>query len=401
MFFSKSELATVASPLSLIPKCEKCRLYTQCKSPKLKPSGKGKKKILIILDGITKKDDEQGQIGTGDAAVLFKRILRPFGIDYVEDCWVTAASICRNPRVFPAQSEIERVIDSCRPNLINTISDLNPEIIIPAGSLALKSLLKYLWPKTGEDLTNQNRWAGWQIPSQALNTWVCPIYSPMSIEKENNPIYNFYLNKSIEGIAKLVGTRPWKQVPDWKKEIQILTDTDKTIEKLKQFKTKKAISFDYETNCLKPDQTTGIIYACSMSDGKETIAFPVRTPVIPYLTDILFDKNIKKSGWNIQFEDRWTAAKFGRHVQGWDWDAMVNNHLIDTRDDINSLKFQAFVRLGVPVYTDDTETYFEGDGGYGINRINEVGWSRLLLYNGLDSLLENKITKIQKKYLGM
>ena len=80
---------------------------------------------------------------------------------------------------------------------------------------------------------------------------------------------------------------------------------------------------------------------------------------------------------------------------------MVNNHLIDNRDDINSLKFQAFVRLGVPIYSDDTESFLEADGGYGINRINDAGWSRLLLYNGLDSLLENKITKIQKKLLGM
>lgn len=400
MFFSKSELTSVATPGSLIPKCEKCRLYTQCKSPKLKHSGKGNKKILIILDGVTQKDDDLGMLGTGDAEILFKRILKPVGIDYREDCWVTAASICGNPKLFPAQSEIERIVSSCRPNLINLIKELNPEIIVPAGSLALKSLLGHVWPKKDLLLSSQDRWSGWQIPCQSLNTWICPIYNPMQVEKEKNPIYKLYLNRSVKNLEKLIGIRPWLLVPDWKKEVQVLTDEKNIIKNLKYFKTKDSISFDYETNCLKPDNV-GTIYACSISDGTTTIAFPLRTSVHPYLKDILFDKNIKKSGWNIQFEDRWTEAVFGKSVKGWDWDGMVNNHLIDTRDDINSLKFQAFVRLGVPAYTDDVEDFFEGDGGYGINRINEIGWSRLLLYNGLDSLLENKITKIQKKILGV
>lgn len=400
MFFSKSQLTQVESPLTLIPKCEKCRLYTQCQTPKMKFAGQGKKEILIILDGVTAKDDAAGIPGTGDAKVLFNRYLKPLGIDYEVDCWRVPAVICHSPKVFMGAAEAERIINSCRPNLINTINELNPKIIIVSGSVALKSLLKYLWRKTGEDTTTQIRWAGWRIPSQQLNAWVCPILNPLQVAKEKNPLYDFYLKESLKEIAKL-DSRPWKKVPDWKSEVQIINDIDDIIKKLKYFKTLPAISFDYETNCLKPDNPEGIIYCCSMSDGETTIAFPMKEKVVPYVKDILFDANIKKSGWNIQFEDRWTYAKLGQRVRGWDWDGMVNNHLIDNRDDINSLKFQAFVRLGVPIYSDDTESFLEADGGYGINRINDAGWSRLLLYNGLDSLLENKITKIQKKLLGM
>jgi len=400
MFFSKSQLTQVESPFSLVPKCEKCKLYIQCSSPKLQVAGQGKRSILIILDGPTSKDDAAGVIGTGDAKILFTRLLKPLGIDYERDCWITGATICHSKKVFPAASELERIISSCRPNLINVIKEYEPDIIIPAGSFALKSLLGYVWKKKGEDLSSQDRWAGWQIPCQSLNAWICPIYNPMFVAKQKNQLYDLYLNNSIKEIAKLSG-KPWKKIPDWKSEVQILMDPKDVIKQLKYLKTKPAISFDYETNCLKPDNDSSLIYACSMSDGDTTIAFPMKKEVIPYVQSILFDKNIKKSGWNIQFEDRWTAAKLGGYVKGWDWDGMVNSHLIDTRDDINSLKFQAFVRLGLPVYTDDTEDYLNAEGGYSLNRINEIGWSRLLLYNGLDSLIENKITKLQKKLIGV
>lgn len=400
MFFSKSELTQVDSPFSLIPKCEKCRLYTQCHSPKLKPAGKGKKGILIVLDGPTAKDDVAGVIGTGDTKILFQRLLKPLGIDYEEDCWRVGATICKSNKIKPALSEVERIIKSCRPNIVNTINELKPTIIIPAGSVALKSLMGHLWRKKGEDLTSQDRWAGWTIPCQQLNAWVCPIYDPTRVAGFKNPLYDLYLSKHMKAISKLSG-RPWKTIPNWKREVQILMETKDIVKQLKYFKQQSAVSFDYETNCLKPDNPTSLIYACSMSDGTTTIAFPMHKEVIPFLQDILFDKNIKKSGWNIQFEDRWTMAKLGGPVRGWDWDGMVNNHLIDTRDDINTLKFQSFVRLGLPVYTDDTEDYLDAEGGYSLNRINEIGWSRLLLYNGLDSLLENKITKIQKKIIGV
>jgi len=400
MFFSKSELTQVESPFSLIPKCEKCRLYTQCKSPKLKPAGQGKRKILIVLDGPTEKDDVAGEIGTGDMKILFQRLLKPFGIDYEQDCWRVGATICKSNKIKPSLSEVERIINSCRPNLINTINELKPDIIIPAGSVALKTLMRHLWRKKGEDLTSQDRWAGWKIPCQSLNAWVCPIYDPSLVAKLKNPLYDLYLKNHMKAISKLSG-KPWEVVPDWKKDVKVLMETDNIITMLNYFKQQPAVSFDYETNCLKPDNPTSLIYACSMSDGRITIAFPMRNEVIKYVQGILFDKNIKKSGWNIQFEDRWTTAKLGGPVRGWDWDGMVNNHLIDTRDDINTLKFQAFVRLGLPVYTDDTEDYLDAEGGYTLNKINEIGWSRLLLYNGLDSLIENKITKIQKKIIGV
>lgn len=98
----------------------------------------------------------------------------------------------------------------------------------------------------------------------------------------------------------------------------------------------------------------------------------------------------------MKFEERWTVAKLGCKVRGWHWDTMLAAHILDNRSGITSLKFQAFVHLGISDYDSHISPFLYSKHPNETNRIDQVDDKSLLLYNGLDSLLEYLIMKKQK-----
>jgi len=78
---------------------------------------------------------------------------------------------------------------------------------------------------------------------------------------------------------------------------------------------------------------------------------------------------------------------------------MVAAHVLDNRKEICSLKFQAFVRLGQPDWDSHLKKFMQVDGSNEKNRIKEIPLRSLLLYNGMDSLLEYKMWQIQSQEL--
>ena len=108
-----------------------------------------------------------------------------------------------------------------------------------------------------------------------------------------------------------------------------------------------------------------------------------------------------KIGANDKFEERWCLKHLGISVKNWVWDTVLAAHCLDNRPGITSVKFQAFVRLGVEDYDSSVKPFLEGAGGNGRNRIREVDVGKFLLYCGLDSLLEYKVAKIQAREMGV
>ena len=75
-------------------------------------------------------------------------------------------------------------------------------------------------------------------------------------------------------------------------------------------------------------------------------------------------------------------------------------HVLDNRPGITGLKFQAYVNMGQPPYDDKVGSYLKSAGSSIPNRIHEVDPKELLLYGGLDSLLEFRLAKIQMRRMG-
>ena len=163
-------------------------------------------------------------------------------------------------------------------------------------------------------------------------------------------------------------------------------------------KRKGVLAFDYETTGLKPENSKQKIVSVSFClDGRKTFACMVTDNNKKLVSQILKSPNLKKVASNMKFEERWTRAKFGHEVRCWHWDTMLAAHVLDNRSHITSIKFQSFIYLGINDYDSFINPYLKTQPGELLNRIEELDPEELLLYNGLDSLLEYMIMKKQRR----
>lgn len=391
-FYSGSELQ-MARPASGIPQCGACGLFKQCQSPKMEPTGKGKRRVLIVGEAPGEDEDRKNIQLIGKSGHRLSLELERLGINMRQDCWLTNALICR-----PPGNEIgdEKRIDYCRPNLLRTIERLKPEVIILLGGVAVRSLCNYAYAPEEVKIT---RWVGWRVPAQRVNAWVCPTWHPSYLLRQKDPVLDAYFREHLKAAFKLKD-RPYDEVPDYSKEVKIVLDDDKVAGMIDKIRD-GVVAFDYEANMLKPESKDRQIVSCSVCWNGKTIAFPWYGKVIPAMKRMLEDRNVRKVASNMKYEHRWTKAVLGVKVRGWWWDTMLAAHLLDCRRGITSIKFQAFVRLGQPKYDAQIEPFFSADNSNTPNKIKQIALEQLLPYNGLDSLLEYKVADLQRKEMGL
>jgi hypothetical protein len=302
---------------------------------------------------------------------------------------------------YPSNKKIDaNIIEACSPLLFKAIKEFNPNSILLLGDISTKSVIKHLY-KTNTG--NLDTWSGWTIPSMELNTWICPTYNPLSLLNKNQiktqiliKLFEEHLQKSI----KLAARKPFKKIPNYEKRIKKLLNPQEIIKIINsKLEICKLASFDYETNCVKPEVLNSQIYSCSICfDEIETIAFPWTSSIFSIMKKFL-KSPIKKIAANMKFEDKWTRYHLKSIVKNWYWDTMLASHIIDNRPATKSLKFQSFVHFGIGDYNSHIEPFFNSSKDKKINNIHKIDMMDLLTYNGLDSLLEFKLAKLQMKQL--
>lgn len=396
-FFSEAELLEVRKPISLsmLPKCDACGLDKGCQSPKMKPTGAGGRRILVVGEAPGGDEDLQGRQFVGKAGKRLRTSLYHSGIDPDTDVWWTNALICRPPGNVIKDL---KAVEYCRPNLLQTLEDLKPEIVLLLGGSAVRSLIPYLWREGAGDTSAIGKWAGWRIPSQKINAWVCPTWHPSYLEREENPVLDLWFQRHIDAVAELSG-RPWPDgPPDYRSQVRSIFTEDESEAAIAEFIDRGLpTSFDFETNMLKPDNSDARIVCVSLSDGTNTVAFPWTTRVMGAFREFAIS-DVPKYGWNLKFEHKWTKAFCGVRVRNWKLCGMTGSHVLDNRPDINSLKFQAFVRLGQDGYDHHIKQFLKSKdaGGNAPNRIGEIDLGSLLLYCGMDSLLEHILAEMME-----
>ncbi len=401
-FFKPSEIAST-KPLKLIAECDKCGLWRGCTSPKMEVSGRGKRKILVVGEAPGRDEDLQGKAFVGPSGQLLQETLRRYGVELREDCWVTNAAICR-----PKNNQLpEKAIDFCRPNLIKTIKELSPEVILLLGGSAVKGLIDYLWRDEEGTATGVYRWVGWQIPCQEINAWVCPTWHPSYLLHErddrtgrvNEPL-ELLFEQHLQKMTLLSG-RPWKQLPDYLTNIKRVTDITRASEMIQGMIGDKPVCWDLETNSKKPEGDASRILCCGVSDGITSFAFPWHGEAIEAMRELLESKT-PKIGWNAKFDARWVRTKHNIRTRNWLWDGILAAHALDSRHRTKSLEFQAFVRLGVKSHK-TLKKWMKGEdkSGYAINQLaTSVKLEQLLAYAAQDARLEWELAQLQMKELG-
>lgn len=383
-------------PLSLIPQCGVCKLHTKCLSPKMPVDGKGRKKILIVGEAPGKEEDKSGIPFCGESGKFLSHALSRLGIDLRKDCWITNAARCRPPgNKLPVKS-----IDYCRPYLIEAVEQLQPVVIIPLGSAAVKSLLSWAWK---DDVGAISRWVGWKIPCQSINTWICPNWHPSHMIRNRDSrdfeVYERFFERWLK-TAVAITDRPFKKVPDYQSQVRLVRPKDVPDLMASLIKKGSPVAFDYETDRLKPDSVGASLVCASVGNEEGGWAFPFHGKAIDAFKQFL-RSDVPKIGYNLKFEARWTKRVLGCSIRNWVWDGMIAAHILDNRKDICSLKFQSFALLGQPSYEYHLAPYMKSDGSNTPNRVKSIDLDKLMVYCGLDSYLEYLVAMKQSRKLGI
>jgi len=397
--------------------CESCGMYKLCKNPKIEPKGKGN--IMVVFGSPEKQEDRPGK----EFMVMHQRylyaVLESLGVNK-NRVTVTHAIQCYQSQVNP------KAIEGCHYRLKKRIMEEEPRMVIVCDGLAMRTL--YNDVNSGRfSFAKYDKFTGQVIPDQRLKTLVVPIEPPKwaieALEYRKETILKYKPESTFESelytdkqltkndkfriFDRFIRTQLRTALKStWKKttgKVQTTEDVNEAIKILKYFGGLKECAFDIETTGIKPYETGHEIVTWGFSDYKNAYAFPHfnNKEFLDTLKDVLIG-DVGKVGWNIAFEQNWIRELLGYEIKNWVWDGMLASHIIDNRDGITSLKFQAFGLLGIGDYDSDTGVFLKSADSKNQNSINNIKMApmaRLLYYNALDALYTYQIYEIQKKKL--
>lgn len=409
-FFELEETKSKSRPDGKVYSCASCGLYQNCRSPKMKSWGKGQKRILNIGEFPTELDDRKGKPFQDKPGRLLQRTFRRFGIDLFQDCININAVNCM-PKGERKPSDYE--IACCRQSVKSVIDEFQPHLIMLFGNAAITSVIGDRWKK---DLGGINKWRGWQIPDRGMRAWVCPVFHPSFVERSQGQQEVETIWEKDIGEALLCLDKKFPDFQDDKQNIYYLEPHElPTVLKALPDKYAGEIAYiDYETTGIKP-HARGHRIVCTAIAPEPRKAFVFMGPKTKIqkqaLAGFLSSPMIGKAAANMKFEHVWSMVKLGAEPHPWIWDTMQAAHVLDNRPGITSLKFQAYVQLGVVDYDSHISPFLSSrasgedpKSSNAINRIFELveqdGGKELMTYCALDAMYEHQLGLIQMERLG-
>jgi uracil-DNA glycosylase family 4 len=382
-----------STKLVTLPQCGLCGLYKGCHTPKMQPTGRGAHKVLFVGEAPGASDDLEGAQFVDKAGQCLRRMV-PVDVDL---CWKTNATICRS-----VDDDVKDLyIDCCRPNIQNTINILKPNVIVLLGMPAIKAVIG---PEWGGDLGELTKWVGWAIPSPRYNAWLCPTYPPSHVLRANeDPALVLHTAEHLRRAVALEKVRPAPvSLEALKRKVEIIEDPRLMRLRLKDLATKSGrLVVDYETTGAKPESPAQRIYSASFClNGTDTFSGLIDELCHGPLRRVLTAPALAKEGQNVKFEQRWSIVKLGVEITPVTWDTMLSAHIADNREGITGLKFMSYINYGVADYSTHTEEFLRAKTSNSLNKIHLMPPRELLLYGGLDALLEYMLGTLQMERAG-
>lgn len=401
-FFSNDAFAVSPNVSRKARGCGGCKLHKGALHPKLGVHGKGEKGIFILTQSPSEAEDKRGLPVIGAPGQILKKALQRFGISLERDCWKMNAVDCYCGDRTPTDIEAEY----CRSEVFREIEKKKPKLIILLGRSAWVSFYGHQFKgkakKKNKDETDyMGKLRGWNIPDRLFKCWVSPTWHPSYIiYKDNYPVYGTLFIQDIERALSFLDV-PYPNYKDEKECIETLNTKD-----IKDFLKSllidpRPVAFDYETTGLKPHRKGHQIVTASMSDQYNWAGtFNFVPEIFPLWRKVMMKEKIGKIAQNMKFEDNWTNVILGHPVINWIWDTMLATHAADNRGGITSLKFQVPVRYGLLDWGSHLDEFLKSEdpkNKNSFNRILEAPRDELLLYGGIDSLVEFRLAVDQKE----
>jgi len=400
-FFSKIETRSVTRPDGRHLSCTACGLFRTAHTPKMKPFGDFEKQIMCIGAVPEEIEDIRGKQWQGKSGQLLKKTLAELGIDLFKDCINLNAVNCR-PKTEEGETKIPKPfeVECCRRIVMSYIKQYKPKVIILFGNLAVQSVIGDRWKK---DLGQISKWTGFTIPDQELQTWLCPVFHPIYLVKDDKPELMSVWKRDLKKAVELSNNSLF---PVYKKpNIIYLEKTELDVfDKIKS----GAIAFDFETTGLKPHMTGHKIICASVATSQQDVyvfMMPNKRSLRQAFVRLLENENVKKIAHNMKYEHAWSLNILEANVKNWSFDTMLAAHILDNREGTTGLKFQTFVRFGIIDYASDVTPFLSASDEFGSNTINSIqtfvksteSAMKLQEYCALDSVFTFRLYAIQKQ----
>lgn len=385
--------------------CASCGLYQHSITPRMKPHGKFKKKVLLIGTAPTDLEDKKNKPWQGRVGRVLQRTMKSMGFDILKDALCINACHCK-----PQNDEkvTTHQIYCCRKRVMAIIKEQKPHVIILFGNEALQSIIAGRWNK---GLGSVDKWRGFAIPDRKFKAWICPTYHPAFVAKKEE--------KGGQNLAMTI----WKQdllnaLKHIDKKLPNQHDETRDVTYLKNAKELKLLvpdmmkadllSFDYETTGIKPHRHAQELISVSAVIGEDKAYGWMNNKVTARLFGKVLRSPVPKTAHNLQFEDVWSVVKLQTPVNNWKWCSMNAAHVLDNRRGIVGLKFQTYVNFGVADYDSIINPFLKSKASEGANALNKIkkfikqhGTKELLKYNVLDSIYGYKLTIKQMNQIGI
>ena len=323
------------------------------------------------------------------------------GFNVREECWVTGVFSC-----FGNSSNYEYCISKLEDAIVTT----QPSLIVTAGDVATGAILRLYNPHHFGLGYTSNLYMGRMIPLQRTDNkfgcWLAPTLSEKDIHSYSNPV--------MEGVAKdwvskhvnyAMDNYAIPPKPLDHPEPELLYGTSDIVTALHQASESPYSAFDYETNCLQPEQEKARVLTASVAFGDSNgmqrgVAFPLSSEVVKLAWVEFLRSKSKKIIANVKFEERWSSVLFKQPINNFYWDVCIGARVRDCYSGVAGLKFLTFEHFGVIGYDDDVAPYIDNDDTQ-YNRLMKMDVNKLLLYNCLDSIYTYAVAMKQHEEFGL
>lgn len=400
-FFTKQETQSKTRPSGRLHTCASCGLSVGVKTPKMKPFGNFKKKILNVGEAPGEFEDARGRQWQGPVGQRLQKAYKKLGIDLFEDCLNINAVNCRPTKDGNNRPPTNNEIAACRKIVLETVNKYKPEMIILLGGAALTSLIDYRWKNKAGGIS---RWRGWTIPDRDFNCWICPTFHPSYVERSEQEVETIWL-QDLERFFNLIDA----PLPGYKEpNIEIINNLIMLNKWNGAHANSLIVAIDYETTGLKPHATGHRIVCAAVADSEDhcyVFELPSKRSELQPFLQLLSNPGVSKVAHNIKFEENWSVIRLKQPVENWTWDTMLMAHVLDNRSGVTGLKFQTYINFGVIDYASEVSSYIESAGGGNtINRVHELlkkpsGKEMLLNYCGMDAVLTYRLAMKQMKII--
>lgn len=338
--------------------CATCGLSEKCRSPKIGRYGEGRKKILVVGQCPGFQEDRNGRNFVGPAGDLLDRNLGYMDINLDVDCERINVVRCYPGKDAKGHDKdpTKEQIRCCISHLEKDIQEIQPELIICLGKIAIEAVLKSsaFSSTPGPALLH-----GKVFPYHRYNCWVGCSYHPSFFlhrkNKKDVPDDEIIFSYDLANVISHLG-EPLPQ-PLTSEGNKCITDVDEAIAVLGRYgNSVKPVSYDYECNLLDSFQAEAKLLSVSITNTVKSAEFiPIalggifsaeeQVRIIAALGDFI-KSDVPKICQNYYMEELWGRNKVGQSMNHFIHDTMVTNHVVNCSARSTGLAFQAFELTG-------------------------------------------------------